>query len=164
MGLWQHSSTSLMMRAGKLPLEGTAMIQCLKLNSSLQGKTERPAQKVTFVESIGVNSLLRNGNSQSSGLVIGRSAKSSGCSKGGAASQEICEVFWVFPGRCSFTEPRCTRRMQSCISCSAERLRWESIVEYKSFTAVLNYALYCSTRKKLLQFYYFPPPFPVFLG
>lgn len=75
---------------------------------------------------------------QSSGLIIRRSAKSSRCYRGGVAS-------W---------SPDALVENSSALAAPLKRLCWESIVEYKSFTAVLNYTLYCSAQKKLLQFFF----------
>lgn len=86
----------------------------------------------------GVNSLLCNGNSQSSGLIIRRSAKSSRCFSGGVAS-------WSSD---AFVEN------SSALAAPFKRLCWELIVEHKRvLTAVLNYALDCSAQKKASFFF-----------
>lgn len=92
----------------------------------------------------GVNSLLRNGNSQSSGLIIRRSAKSSRCFSGGVASWSSDALV----------------ENSSALAAPFKRLFWELIVEHKSFTAVLNYALDCSAQKKAASFFSFFPAFP----
>lgn len=87
----------------------------------------------------GVNSLLCNGNSQSSGLIIRRSAKSSRCFSGGVASWSSDALV----------------ENSSALAAPFKRLCWELIVEHESFdcSIKLHFRLFCSEKSCFIFFF-----------
>lgn len=147
-GLWQHRSRSPMMKSHEITSvtysdDKNALTKFIFWRrDGVNIQLKRYYLGVRRID--GVNSLLCNGNSQSSGLIIRRSAKSSRCFSGGVASWSSDALV----------------ENSSALAAPFKRLCWELIVEHKSFTAVLNYALDCSAQKKAASFFSFFPAFP----